>query len=62
MKKAAAFPAAVILCSKYGFSLDPMFGKLTESMCITAETAYDNGILRDSDVEQIKALIDKMGV
>lgn len=52
----------IVLCSKYGFSLDPMFGKLTESMCITAETAYDNGILRDSDVEQIKALIDKMGV
>ena len=52
----------IVLCSKYGFNLDPMFGKLTESMCITAETAYDNGILRDSDVEQIKALIDKMGV
>ena len=52
----------IVLCSKYGFNLDPMFGKLTESMCITAETAYDNGILRDSDIEQIKALIDKMGV
>lgn len=52
----------IVLCSKYGFNLDPMFGKLTESMCITAEAAYDNGILRDSDVEQIKALIDKMGV
>lgn len=52
----------IVLCSKYGFNLDSMFGKLTESMCITAETAYDNGILRDSDVEQIKALIDNMGV
>lgn len=28
MKKTAAFPAAVMLCSKYGFSPAPMFGKL----------------------------------
>ncbi len=40
MKKAAAFLAAVMLCSKYGFNPDPMFGKLTESMCMTAEAAY----------------------
>lgn len=52
----------IVLCSTYGFCFDPMFDEFSNVMCIDAETAYDNGILKDSDVEQIKALIDKMGV
>ena len=52
----------IVLCSTYGFCFDPMFDEFSNVMCIDAETAYVNGILSDSDVEQIKALIEETGM
>lgn len=52
----------IVLCSPYGFCFDPMFDEFSNVMCIDAETAYVNDILKDSDVEQIKALIEETGM